>query len=88
MSTAELHREPFIHLVDLAGDRALIAWGGTRLRDQLQDPGKHRPWVPPLLMGPPPSRPPHTGPVNRPGFGEVLYRRMKHAEAVPSGAVG
>src|SRR5215218_6227233 len=22
--------------------------------------------------------------LNRPGFGEVLYRRMKHAEAVPS----
>src|SRR3712207_1286821 len=24
---AEIHREPFIHLVDLACDRALIAWG-------------------------------------------------------------
>ena len=27
MSSAEIHREPFIHLVDLAPDRALIAWG-------------------------------------------------------------
>ena len=27
MSSTELHREPFIHLVDLACDRALIAWG-------------------------------------------------------------
>jgi tartrate-resistant acid phosphatase type 5 len=27
MSSAEIHREPFIHLVDLAYDRALIAWG-------------------------------------------------------------
>ena len=27
MSSAEIHREPFIHLVDLARDRALIAWG-------------------------------------------------------------
>ncbi|MDF2748561.1 MAG: metallophosphoesterase, partial [Propionibacteriaceae bacterium] len=27
MSAAEIHREPFIHLVDLASDRALIAWG-------------------------------------------------------------
>src|SRR5215203_5073801 len=26
MSAAEIHREPFIHLVDLASDRALIAW--------------------------------------------------------------
>ena len=27
MSSAEIHREPFIHLVDLACDRAIIAWG-------------------------------------------------------------
>jgi tartrate-resistant acid phosphatase type 5 len=27
MSSAAIHREPFIHLVDLADDRALIAWG-------------------------------------------------------------
>ena len=27
MSPAEIHREPFIHLVDLAWDRALVAWG-------------------------------------------------------------
>jgi tartrate-resistant acid phosphatase type 5 len=27
MSSAVLHREPFIHLVDLAHDRVLIAWG-------------------------------------------------------------
>jgi tartrate-resistant acid phosphatase type 5 len=27
MSPSEIHREPFIHLVDLACDRALIAWG-------------------------------------------------------------
>jgi tartrate-resistant acid phosphatase type 5 len=27
MNPAELHREPFVHLVDLAHDRALIAWG-------------------------------------------------------------
>ena len=27
MSSAEIHRERFIHLVDLARDRALIAWG-------------------------------------------------------------
>ena len=27
MSSAEIHREPFIHLVDLGYDRALIAWG-------------------------------------------------------------
>jgi tartrate-resistant acid phosphatase type 5 len=27
MSPAEIHREPFIHLVDVAHDRALVAWG-------------------------------------------------------------
>ena len=27
MTAAEVHGEPFIHLVDLASDRALIAWG-------------------------------------------------------------
>jgi tartrate-resistant acid phosphatase type 5 len=27
MSPGEIHREPFIHLVDLGWDRALIAWG-------------------------------------------------------------
>src|SRR5215213_9090033 len=27
MSSAEIHREQFVHLVDLAWDRALIAWG-------------------------------------------------------------
>jgi tartrate-resistant acid phosphatase type 5 len=27
MSRVEIHREPFIHLADLAHDRALIAWG-------------------------------------------------------------
>ena len=27
MSSAEIHREPFVHLVDLGRDRALIAWG-------------------------------------------------------------
>jgi hypothetical protein len=27
MSSTEIHREPFIHLVDLAHDRALVAWG-------------------------------------------------------------
>ena len=27
MSSAEIRREPFIHLVDLSPDRALIAWG-------------------------------------------------------------
>jgi tartrate-resistant acid phosphatase type 5 len=27
MSSVEIHREPFIHLVDLAWDRVLIAWG-------------------------------------------------------------
>ena len=27
MSSAKIHREPFLHLVDLAHDRVLIAWG-------------------------------------------------------------
>jgi tartrate-resistant acid phosphatase type 5 len=27
MSSAEIHREPYIHLVDLSRYRALIAWG-------------------------------------------------------------
>ncbi len=27
MSPSEVHREPFVHLVDVAHDRALIAWG-------------------------------------------------------------
>lgn len=27
MTAAEIHREPFVHLVDLAHDRVLIAWG-------------------------------------------------------------
>ena len=27
MSSAEIHREPFIHLVDLATTEGLIAWG-------------------------------------------------------------
>ncbi len=27
MATPEVHREPFLHLVDVAHDRALIAWG-------------------------------------------------------------
>lgn len=27
MSTSEIHREPFVHLVDVAHDRALVAWG-------------------------------------------------------------
>ena len=27
MSHAELHSEPFVHLVDLTHDRVLIAWG-------------------------------------------------------------
>ncbi len=26
------HFEPFVHLVDVAGDRALIAWGGFWFR--------------------------------------------------------
>ena len=27
MATPEVHREPFLHLVDVTHDRALIAWG-------------------------------------------------------------
>jgi hypothetical protein len=33
-------------------------------------------------------QPQPTVPLNRPGLGEVLYRRMKHAEAIPSRVSG
>ncbi len=37
MSSAEIHREPFIHLVDLAWDRVLIAWGAFYFERTKQD---------------------------------------------------
>jgi tartrate-resistant acid phosphatase type 5 len=37
MSRAQVHREPFIHLVDLAHDRALIGWGAFYFERTKQD---------------------------------------------------